>query len=482
MKNIAKKLFALLCAAALALPVFAACDSGESGSGSGNGGGSGTPSVTEQVDYASQLKLDMNSETKKQEVTVKFFIDGDTTHFTPLSNKTEFIDGLIKARYLAVNTPESTGVVEKWGKTASNFTHEKLEGAEKIIVESDDNKWNVDSTGERYLLWIWYIPEGKEIKDENYRNLNVELLQEGYGRSSKTSDNRYGETAGAALYQAQQLKLNIYGNKVDPNYFGGEAEQLTLKYLRFHVAEYVQHPVRVQGLVTARYGNSVYIEEYDEETGVSYGIAVYYGFKTGQLLDILKTGNMVDVIGTVGEFNGTYQISDVDYNEARPNLPDNTQLLSSGNTVTPTEVSIDDLAPNATRKVTAEFATVDEDGEETLESMTIDYGTAIMDTLVTVKDLEITDLYSTKKDASDGSRVPTGQISVTVKVKGETGSSLVLRTEAMYKEDGKTLYAESDFKNGTANKSLASAKGIVDYYNGTYQISIWSWDCFAFAS
>lgn len=465
MKGILKKFFALLCAMTLVLPVLSACGEQEEPSEQ-------TPPPTEKVDYASELKLDMNSETKKQEVTVKFFIDGDTTHFNPTSNTGDFIDGYIKARYLAVNTPESTGVVEKWGKTASNFTHDKLDSAEKIIVESDDDKWNVDSTGERYLLWIWYIPDG----GTEYRNLNVELLQEGYGRSSKTGDNRYGETASAALFQAQQLKLNVFGNKVDPNYFGGAAEQLTLKYLRFHVQEYVQHPVRVQGLVTARYANSVYIEEYDEETGISFGIAVYYGYKTGALLDILKTGNYVDVIGTVGEFNGTYQISDVDYNEARPNLSTNTQLVKENQTVTPTEVSVEDLATGSTRKVEAEFSKVNEDGEETIEKLTLDYGAAIMDTFVTLKNLKITDLYSTKKEDSSGNRVPTGQISVTCSPM-EGGSSLVLRTEPLYKPDGISLYAESDLQG----KNLAAAKGIVDYYNGTYQISIWNWDCFTFA-
>ena len=63
----------------------------------------------EHVDYVEKVKLDMSSDTLKQEVTVKFFIDGDTTHFNvPVSlDKT----GVMKARYLAVNTPESTGAL-----------------------------------------------------------------------------------------------------------------------------------------------------------------------------------------------------------------------------------------------------------------------------------------------------------------------------------------------------------------------------------
>ena len=69
-----------------------------------------TDGTLEYVDFVDQLKLDMTSNTLKQEVTVKAFIDGDTTHFyVPTSL---ISTGVIKARYLAVNTPESTGKIE----------------------------------------------------------------------------------------------------------------------------------------------------------------------------------------------------------------------------------------------------------------------------------------------------------------------------------------------------------------------------------
>ena len=57
--------------------------------------------TTEKIDYAGQVKLDFNSETQKVEVTVKSFIDGDTTHFFAEG----FPEGVLKARYVAVNTP-----------------------------------------------------------------------------------------------------------------------------------------------------------------------------------------------------------------------------------------------------------------------------------------------------------------------------------------------------------------------------------------
>ena len=163
MLNNSKKRIALLLAALLVcLLAFTACD-----------GGKGTPTPEAGKDYAASVKLDMGSSTLKQKVTVKTFVDGDTTHFNvPESVMT---DGVFKARYLAVNTPESTGKIEEWGKKASNFTREKLSGASSIVIESDDGNWNADSTGGRFLVWVWY----RNNESEEYRNLNIEILQNG---------------------------------------------------------------------------------------------------------------------------------------------------------------------------------------------------------------------------------------------------------------------------------------------------------------
>ena len=122
-------------------------------------------------DFASEVKLNMHSATVKPAVTVHSFVDGDTTHFNV---PTTIVDsGVLKARYLAINTPESTGKIEEWGKKASNYTRERLSKATSIIIESDNGRWNLDSTGGRYLVWVWY----RTSENEDYRNLNIELLQ-----------------------------------------------------------------------------------------------------------------------------------------------------------------------------------------------------------------------------------------------------------------------------------------------------------------
>ena len=175
-----KRIYALLAALCIALGCLAGCQS-ETPAPSGEA----TQPAASTVDYAGELKLDMDSDTAKQEVTVKNFVDGDTTHFNV--SDTSFEGGVLKARYLGINTPESTGQIEPWGKKASTFTKEKLQSATSIIIESNDSKWHGDSTGGRHLVWIWY--KTKDASD--YRNLNIELLQNGLAIASSSFNNRY---------------------------------------------------------------------------------------------------------------------------------------------------------------------------------------------------------------------------------------------------------------------------------------------------
>ena len=87
-------------------------------------------------------------------------VDGDTTHFTDKNKNT------IKLRYLGVNTPESTGRIAPWGKQASVFVKNKLENAYSIVIEAENvgNPPETDTTGDRYLGYVWYKPTA----DSNY--------------------------------------------------------------------------------------------------------------------------------------------------------------------------------------------------------------------------------------------------------------------------------------------------------------------------
>ena len=465
MKKIFKILISSVCAAVFALPLFAGCDSSDSGDKNGDEGN--TNPTPEKVDYAGQVHLDLDDpSTKKQEVKVRLFIDGDTTHFDPLSNVSDFAatQNYIKARYLAVNTPESTGTIEKWGKTASIFTKTQLESAESIIVESDDDKWNIDSTGERYLLWIWYKPAGAD----DYRNLNIELLQEGYGKGSAIVDSRYEKEANLALIQAQNRQEHVFSpaSTVDVNFFEGEAANITLRELRFHAQDYEGRAVRVEGTVVARFSNSAYIEDYDEEVGTSYGFSVFYGYNTGKILDILTVGNRVSVRGKVTEFQGTYQISDVDYDRFEPDAETNTFLLDEETVEIPFKVTDAKTIVNGTGNISAQFEVYDEElGEETLKTFSIDSREAIMSTSVTVEHLKITRMYTTNNGGdSDGA--------ISIYCVADDGTEITVRTQVLKKND-KSPVTEADFTVG----GYITVKGIVDKFtdkNGkvSYQVAV----------
>ena len=403
--------------------------------------------AAEPIDFAGELKLDMSSDTVKQEVTVKSFVDGDTTHFFVPEDVVE--GGVLKARYIAINTPESTGKIEEYGKAASNFTKGILKNASSIIIESDDGKWNVDSTGGRYLVWVWY----RNSESEDYRNLNVEILQNGLAIASSSANNRYGETCVAAIANAKACKKNIYSGEKDPDFFYGDAVELTLKELRTHIDEYNGVKVAFEGVITRNYNNGVYIEEYDEDTNMYYGIMVYYGFGlNGEGIDILKVGNRSRIVGSVQyyENGGTYQISGLTYRQMKPNDPGNIQKISDGNEAAFVPISADDLA-NA-------LVTVNVDDELKVYR----FAELAMNTTVSMSDLQVISIYTTSNEDSSSYGA------MTITCKAQDGTEITVRTVVLNDQDGEIIKASA------YEGKVIDVKGIVDYFDGSYQIKVLS--------
>ena len=456
------KLLSILLVICLALAFVAACDKqGEPCTSHVDANSDGicdkcgakvdTDVPSEPVDYVSQLKLDMNSSTKKQEVTVKNYVDGDTTHFNVPKSVSE--TGVLKARYLAINTPESTGKIEDYGHTASRFTKAKLKSAVSIIVESDDNKWNIDSTGSRFLVWVWYKPaEGAE-----YRNLNLEILQEGLAIASNTANNRYGTTCTKALDQAKKLKLYVFSGVADPEVYRGEATEITLKELRTNIEDYKDKVVAFEGNSIRFYNNGVYLQDYDAETDMYYGIYCYYGFSFGGV-SVLALGNRVRMVGSVQyyETGGTYQVTDIKYDP----FDDSTlSVVSRGNPIGSKEI---DAATFTDGKVRVEKEVLNEEtGEVEVQVEDRDFAELAMNTLVEMKNLKIVGVSTTTNEDSSNY----GAMTFTCQVDGKT---VKVRTVPLYDADGNLLTKE-DFLGKTIN-----VKGIVDFFGGDYQIKVFS--------
>ncbi len=405
---------------------------------------SGDNTPAEAVDYVSQLKLDMSSDTMKQEVTVKTFVDGDTTHFNVPKTMNE--SGLLKARYIAINTPESTGKIEEWGKAAAAFTRSKLENASAIMVESDNAQWNIDSTGGRYLVWVWYKNRG----ESEYRNLNLEILQNGLCIASSTANNRYGEICMNALNQAKAQKLKVFSGEKDPDFYYGDAHELSLIELRTNIEAYSNQKVAFEGVITLNNNNSVYVEEYDPDTNMYFGISVYYGYSlSGGGLGILTVGNRVRIVGTVQyyEAGGTYQVSDVQYREMKPDDPSNLKLISKGHSPSYVETTAEQFKNG---KVEMEL----EDGKKTF-----DYSYLAMNTSILMRNLEVKSIYTTNNPDSSSN----GAMTLTCMV---GNIEVDVRTEVFRNADGSLITAEA------YNGKNIDVKGIIDYFDGNYQIRV----------
>lgn len=323
MKGFPRKLFCLI----LACLVLTAC------------GGDPSPTGAEPTTASNSTlpTLVLTSDTAKTEVTVKAFVDGDTVHFYAPGNS--FPDDVLKARFLAIDTPESTGKVEPYGKAASRYTEQALTGAVSILVESDTSQWNLDSTGSRYLCWIWY----KTAEDQPYRNLNLELLEIGLAAGSNPGGNRYGESCLAAIETAKQDKRNLHSGEPDPEFTYDGPTEVTLKELRTDPKSFEGQKVSVVGTVIGNSGsNGVYLEAVDEESGIPYGFYVYYGHNLpAPALDALRVGNLSRIVGTVQFYEGSqsWQIAGLSYNWADPEDISNPKKLEEGHfpAYTPTD-------------------------------------------------------------------------------------------------------------------------------------------------
>ena len=407
-------------------------------------------SPAEPVDYAGQFPFNRGSETVKAEVTVKTYVDGDTVHFYVDEQVVE--SGVLKARFLAINTPECTGKIEEYGKKAAAFTRDKLSQAESIIVESDNGTWNVDSTGDRYLVWVWYkLPGASE-----YRNLNLEILQSGLCIANSTANNRYGSICSSALSQARSLKLNVYSGQKDPDFYYGDAVELTLKELRTNIESYNGIKVAFNGIITMNSGQSVYVESLDEETGLYFGMSVYYGHGlSGAGLNILSVGNEARIVGTVQyyEAGGTWQVSGLTYRMMKPKDPGNIQKLSDGH------------APAWTLTAPETFLSKIDIPVGEVEQ-TFDYALLALGTSVEMRGLTVREVYTTTDEESSSY----GAMTLTCEADGQT---ILVRTVPLY--DGNTQVTEDRFLGQTID-----VKGIVDFYEGQYQVKVFTLNSITF--
>ena len=185
-------------------------------------GGEETP---DPVDYISKVKLNAHSDFASYEnktfvnnkislVTLKSVIDGDTIHVYE-GNET------LKIRLAFIDTPELN---EEYGREASQFVQTTLQEAKTIVITnhtlSSTEEPMLDSTGERYIGFVWYSRKANATLNE-LRCLNLEIVYEGFSQYHLGAGDELSNNFTYCQSSAQQAHKNIWTDWVAPvNDFG----------------------------------------------------------------------------------------------------------------------------------------------------------------------------------------------------------------------------------------------------------------------
>ncbi|RLA76214.1 MAG: hypothetical protein DRG78_19415 [Epsilonproteobacteria bacterium] len=157
------------------------------------------------------------------EVTLDYCIDGDTARF----NYPQIIYNAIpnfsnNTRFLNMDTEETYGTPEEWGKPGSNYTCDLLTSAESIVLQTDPNDDLIDNEDYRRLLaWIWVqLPGEEEYFLLNYMVVVQGLAQVKYefgsGETISYGDFTYNEWMHIAEDYAILNDLGQWGDLLDP--------------------------------------------------------------------------------------------------------------------------------------------------------------------------------------------------------------------------------------------------------------------------
>lgn len=294
------------------------------------------------------------------------YVDGDTTHVETMN-----YGYTVKIRYLGIDTPESTSEIEEWGKSASNYNKSVFESAKYVILESqgwargDENKSATADGNQRSLAYVWYTTKSNPTLND-FRCLNLEMVYQGFSQglgSIEEMGEYFYKTFDKANLSAKANMRNEYSGSKDPNYyyyddksefFDGYAHEISLKELYLSGTSlsatdspYVDDKTlyKIHGYVSRKINGAFYIQDkadYERKDGdplpEAYGIYVFTYAQTD-----IKVGDEVSVIGVLSVYGGCYQIQGISYSTLNPDLSRDTQIISSGNTIVPIPLSIDEF-------------------------------------------------------------------------------------------------------------------------------------------
>ena len=234
---------------------------------------------------------------------------------------------------------------------------------------------------------------------------------------------------------------------------------MSLKELKTNAEVYKDKLVRFEGVVTKRSGNTIYMEEYDAENNMFFGIQIYCGYNVpGSIMKSMTVGNRVSMVGTLQYYanGGYYQVSNIQYDIMNPTSVEGVHMVSDGHSAGYQEVDPDVIVEGT---IDIESVIEDEEGNATTETKTFTYGELALFSTVSIKGLKVVSTYTTK----DGDHA--GAISITCET--ASGKQIVVRTEVLKDANGNTV-KEDIFTEG----DIIDVNGIIDFYQNTYQVKV----------
>lgn len=260
--------------------------------------------------------------------SVAFCTDGDTTNF--MVKRPDGSYEKITIRYNGIDTPESTGRIEPWGKQASKFNAEKLTSAYRVVLDCERDIYDkVDGNG-RYLGMVWYQP----TKDADFRNLNLELVELAYSKNYNYEEKSvYFNAFKEAGDYAEKCAAKVYGER-DPifdysehiyDYTNGRgvlgiySDYYEMKDKDGNtvpgIGETEEHSgskCHVKGLIVGMIGDSFVLRDlYPSDTTGLYSTIYCFTAYGSSMASILSVGLVVEFYCTATQFNGNIQLSNI---------------------------------------------------------------------------------------------------------------------------------------------------------------------------
>jgi|GEM_PF-1470382 len=254
------------------------------------------------------------------EVSVYNIVDGDTGNFDPIDSNNP--NDRINIRFLGINTPEATGIVQPWGKPASVWVSNVLTSAHRVVLINDlvsiDQKDNVG----RYLAFIWYQPK----VNADWRLLNLEVIEQcysGFNPFGSSDMCPYADPMLQAELYARSSKRRIWGEQ-DPGYdysnhvYEPNIRSIREQYDAFGMSntsgssgKFLQMTLVVVGMS----GNNLFLRDLYNPyaTGEYASIYAYAGYGASLLNgnERVTPGAVVRFYCRASEFHGSIQLTDI---------------------------------------------------------------------------------------------------------------------------------------------------------------------------